>query len=347
MTANVFTWILSEIVSRFREHTGKSTTTDITDANCEKWINDYYQNHFPEDADVDLLKGWHTQETSAVDDGEYSLIQTILKLKKPVFLGRGGTETEIELIQNRELFFRMFPENEQYVTAPSLAIGSNDTTRLANSAFKYDIQGWTYTKAAAETAFSGLSTVPQNKYGAFSLKIDSDGTVTIAEATDNSTGYETAAKAINDLSKADSDSAYMGFVTVISTDSGGFIPGTTALDDSAITDTYTDGQPGNRQAPQAVCVYKSYLYARPKPDDIYQIRCPKLLRPDALDSGEAPLDIKWGSAIATGAALLYIKSVMKDEDRAAELKPLFDYFIEQIRGKDIMQMTERIIERSF
>lgn len=349
MVANVFTWVLSEIVSRFREYTGKSTAYDITDAVCEKWINDYYQNNFPEDADVDLLRGWHTQETSAVDNGEYSLSQKILKLKKPVFIGQGGTETEVELIQDRELFFRKYPENEQYVTAPSLAIGSTYPERVAHSAFKYDIQGWAHTKAASEVAFSGLNTVPQNKYGAFSLKIDSNGTVVIAQATLNSTGYETAAKAINELSKADSDTAYMGFVTVISTDSGGFIPGTTALNDGAVTATYTDGQPGNRMAPEAVCVYKGYLYVRPKADDIYQIRCPKIIRPDALDhdSDSAPLDIKWGPAIALGAAILYVKSVIKDEDRARELKPLFDYFIDQIRGKDIMQMTERVIERSF
>ena len=74
--------------------------------------------------------------------------------------------------------------------------------------------------------------------------IDRDGTINQAGA--NSTGYLTPALAIAALSVADADNAFMGYVTVASTDSGGFVPGTTALDDAAVTDTYTDGQPARR-----------------------------------------------------------------------------------------------------
>lgn len=349
MATNTFTWVLSEIVSRFREHVGLSDTTSLATATIEKWINDYYQNYFPEEANVDLLHGFHTQSTAPTDTGRYSVGQTVLRLNPPFLWKHGDYESEIPLTMDRDKFFSGHPESEDYVTTPSLAIGSSDTAAVATGAFTYEINGYSYSKAAAETSFSGLSTVPQNKYGAFSLTIDEDGTITINEADDNSTGYDTIQEAIEGLADASSDEAYLGYVTVISTDAGGFVPGTTALSASAVTDTYTDGWPGNRGQPEEACIYAGYLYIRPRPDDIYQLRAPKISRPDALDTDDddAPLDIQWGPCIACGAAILYIKIVQKDEDRAKELLPVFNYYLGKIKDKDILQVTRSPIPRSF
>lgn len=344
MTADTFTWVLSEIVSRFREHVGISDTGSLADATINKWINDYYQNNFPDECHVDLLHGEHTQSTSAVDNGEYSLSQAVLTLKKPVLCNGQGIETELELSLNKEQFFREHKESEQYVTTPSLAIGVSSAAAVKHSDFSYDIGGYAYNKSSSEVSLSGLSTVPKNTYGAFSLKIDSDGDITAAEADDNATGYDTPLKAIQGLGDADGNSAFMGYVTVIST--AAFIPGTTELSAAAVTDTYTDGQPANRSRPETVCIYKGYLYVRPKANDIFRIRCPKVLRPDAIDEDGVPLDIKWGPAIACGAAILYAKIVMKDQAKVKELDPLHTYYMNQITGKDRKQLIERTVERS-
>lgn len=349
MATDEFTWVLSEIRTEFRRLTGRSQTTDISDSDCNKFINDYYVNYFPEDALVVNFDGFFTQETAPSDDGEYSLAQTIVKLMEPMTIDG----KEITFYQDKNQFFIDYPDDEQFITDPTLVIGSSDSTKVKNSAFKYDLNGTSYSKASAETAFSGLSTVPQNKYGAFSLKIDEDGTITIAEADGNSTGYDAPSLAIDALASADSDTAFMGFVTVISTDSGGFVPGTTALDDSAVTDTFTDGKPSNRDTPLAALVVQNKLYLRPRPGDIHLFKAAsEMNRPDAL-SGDivAPADVKWGPAIALGAAIRFLAS-RGGLERIQELTgitnfSIVEYTTSSIQKKKRLQMRGRVSEPNF
>jgi len=344
MPADAFTWPLSEIRSHFRGLIGENSTVNLADATCNKWINDYYQNYFPKDAGVDDLRTFYTQSTAADDNGEYALAQTDIELEKPVF----RNNDEIDIITDASRFFKIYPENEQYITAPTLAIGTSSAAAVKHSAFTYRIGGYSYSKASSEVSLTGLSTIPQNKYGAFAFKISSTGTITASEAGSNSTGYNTPALAIKGLSAAGSDSAYMGYVVVISTDAGGFIPATTLLSDAAVTDTYTDGMPSNRGIPETICIYDGKLYVRPRADDIYRIKALNTARPSSFDSDSAvPADKKWGAAIALGAAILYVKEIMKDDERGNELVPLFKYRINSIRDKKIMQLGKTPIQRSF
>lgn len=340
MAADVFTWVMSEIVTRLREHLGQTSTSDLTDEVAHKWINDYYQNVFPLELDLDLLNGFFTQALSATDSGQYSLGQTVLRLDE------NHTVNDERIVPYYDQsFFDDFPDDEQFITAPGLAIGT-DTTKVANDAFTYDLQGDSYSASADETSFSGLSTVPQNKYGAFSLKIDTDGTITIAQASANPTGYDTAGLAVEGLAVADSDTAYMGFVTVISTASGGFVPGTTALDAGTVTDTYTDGKHQNRGDPQASFVYDEILYIRPKPDRIMQFKSPYVVRPEAIDAG-APLDIAWGPVIAVGTAILKLLEDDADSERGAELARVFQARKRSIDRKQRKQRQPQYSQPSF
>ncbi|MBW2561559.1 MAG: hypothetical protein JRE40_12000 [Deltaproteobacteria bacterium] len=312
--ADVFTWTLTEIRAHWRELTGRSTTGAISDTDVNKWINDYYVNYFAEDANVDDLNDFNTFTTAPTDTGEYDLAQGVLKIDDPITVNGNM----IEFYADAQLFFERHPDDEQYITDPGIAIGSVDPIKVLHDAFSYNIAGNAYSKATSEVAFSGLSTVPQHLYGAFSLTIDADGDITINEAGANSTGYATPALAINALEAADSDSAYMGYVTVVSTDAGGFVPGTTALDDAAVTDTYTDGQPKNHNQPTAAVRYADKLYLRPRPDDIYRVKYPYIKRPDALEAADAPLDAKWGTMIALGAAILFL-ATKGEQERVVEL----------------------------
>jgi len=344
--ASEYTWVLSEIITRWRKLTGVSSTSVISDTDLAKRINDYYLNYWPEQAGVDDLRTIWAGTTAPTDDGTIALAQTDVRLSEPVY--RNGND-EIKLFRDFELFSREFPDDEQYVDPPTLAVGVSDAAKVKNSAFTYEINGYTYSKAAAETAFSGLSTVPQNKYGAFALKIDTDGDITISEADDNSDGYDTLAEAIEDLDASDGDTAFMGFVTVISTDSGGFVPGTTELSDSAVTDTYTDGRPEARYPPEAVCVYAEKLYVRPRADDIYRITCPQVTRGTALESDDSNAlpDVKWGPAIALGDAILYMMEIQKDTENAQVLNEAFEFRIKSISSKYRNQLIGGQVERSF
>jgi hypothetical protein len=327
------TWSLSELRAEVRKLTGRSETADISDAEVNKLINDYYVNHFPSDAGVNEFDGFFTQSLSATDDGVYDVAQNIDRLDDPVtinntqiffyrdeelFFSGTGTSSDNKVFINEEAVGLGYYKDEQYITDPNLVIGTSDTTKVKHDAFSYTIDGFSYSKATSEVALTG-SDVPQNKYGAWSLKIDEDGTITVAEATDNVTGYATARKALDDMGESDTDSAFMGYVTAIKTD-GVFSPGTTALDATNVTSTFTDGKFEDRGMPLAACLYGQKLYLRPKPNDIYQLEALTIAdRPTALQNdSDAPDDLKWGPMIALMTAWRYLKSV-HDDERADEL----------------------------
>ena len=345
----VLTWKRSEIRTRWRELTGRTSVDDISNDDVDALLNDYYVNYFPEDALVTNFDGLFTQLAIATDNGEYSLAQTIVKLMEPMTING----VEITFYQDKNYFSQMYPDDEQYITSPGLAIGSVDTKKVLNTAFTFDWQGNAYSKASTENTFVGLSTIPQNKYGAFCLKIESDGTITIYEASDNATGYDSVALAIAGLPDADSNTAYLGVVTVICTAVAGFVPGTTALDAGTVTDTYTNGDPAKRGTPSgALCIHNK-LFLRPKADDIFQFKAAsEMNRPVALaDDAAVPGDMKWGPGIALGAAIIYLAS-RGGQKRIEELTgvpnfSLAEYRLSSIKTKKRLSMRGRVAEPSF
>ncbi len=123
-------------------------------------------------------------------------------------------------------------------TTPALAIGLTPFTSVANGAFTFYISGTTgYSKAAAETA-PGNDVIPTGKYGAVAFDIDAAGTIVATEATDNVTGYTTAALAIAGIPARAATVARMGTVTAMKSD-GAFTFGTTSLKATNTTVAYT------------------------------------------------------------------------------------------------------------
>ncbi len=344
----VLTWKRSEIRDEWRKLTGRTQVADISNDDVDALLNDYYVNYFPEDALVTNFDGFFTQAAIATDNGEYSLAQSIVKLMEPMTINGA----EITFYQDKNYFFQMYPDDEQYITSPGLAIGAV-LTKVLNAAFSFDYLGNAYSKASAENTFVGLSTVPQNKYGAFCLKIESDGTITIYEADDNATGYDSPGLAIADLPDSDSDTAYMGYVTVICTAVAGFIPGTTDLAAGTVTATYTDGDPANRGTPSGALFIHNKLFLRPKADDTYQFQAAsEMNRPSALaDDAAVPGDMKWGPAIALGAAIIYL-APRGGSKRIEELTgipnfSLAEYRLSSIKTKKRLSMRGRVAEPSF
>jgi hypothetical protein len=167
--------------------------------------------------------------------------------------------------------------------------------------------------------------------------------ITVAAATGNATGYDTAAQAADALAVADDDSCYMGFVTVTKSD-GIFTPATTELSAANVTDTYTDGKQQNRGDPESACLYNGLLYVRPKADETFQLKAPIHKRPTAFATdADVPDDIRWGAMIAIGAAIQYLQSIGSTE-RVNDLLPLASYYKNTISNKKSIQQAQRYSE---
>ena len=357
------TWKLSEIRDLFRELTGRPSTDQITDVNANKEINDYFVNHFSHDARVDEFNVFFTQALSATDDGKYPLASNIDRLDDPVTINN----REIVFYRDRELFFGVHDhhhhflhghfhgarttlhgqfEDEQFITDPTLAIGTSDTKKVKHSTFDFEIQSKSYSKTSSEVALTG-SAIPSGLFGAWSLRIATDGTITVAAAGDNATGFLTPRIALDALTTSDADSAYMGYVTVTKSD-GAFTPDTTALDASNVTATFTDGRFENRAEPTAVLLFGDNLYVRPKPNDIYELEALSIAdRPTAFaDDNAVPDDAKWGPVIAAMSALFFLQRNGEDEI-ARDVSVVANRYMSSIRSDKIKRLLGHQVQRSF
>ena len=151
-----------------------------------------------------------------------------------------ATQTELDSNTTLTNDIRSKLKGDYMVSKPGLAIGST-ATAVSNVAFDYQITGVRYSKAAVAAGTApGNDVIPQSTYGAVALDIDVDGSITVVEAADNSTGYASAALAIAGCAAVASEKARMGYVTATKSD-GAFTFGTTDLDAANVTATYTDG----------------------------------------------------------------------------------------------------------
>ncbi len=359
-----FTATLAELRAKFREYTGRRTTGQISDNSVDDRINDYYVNYFPADAKVDEFDDFFTQALSATDTGIYALAQNIDRLDDPVTInGR-----EIILERDRERFFsehhhhdhhnhfhhfsgsvtslQVQFEDEQFITDPRLAIGTSNTARVLHDDFDYEVQSKSYSKETSEVALTG-DDVPAGLFGAWSLRIDVDGDITVAAAAANGTGYATPRIALDALTSSDSESAYMGYVTVTKSD-GAFTPDTTLLGAANVTATFTDGRFENRAEPVSALLYGQNLYVKPKPNDIYEFRALSIAdRPTALSGdSDAPADVRWGLAIAIGAANVFLLE-NKETETVSELATLTKYLFDTIKEDKTKRIIGQVVQRSF
>jgi hypothetical protein len=149
------------------------------------------------------------------------------------------TDTEVADIKTLVNDIRAKLKGDYNVSLPGLLIGST-ATAVANVAFDFIITGVRYTKAAVAAGVApGNDVIPQSTYGAVALDIVAAGTVTIAEAAANATGYASAALAIAGIPAVATGKTRMGTVTVTKSD-GAFTFGTTDLDAANVTTVYTD-----------------------------------------------------------------------------------------------------------
>ncbi len=361
--ADTKTWTLAEQRTLFRQLTGRPSTDQISDEDVNKEINDYFVNFFSHDAKVDEFNVFFTQALSATDTGIYSLGQNIDRLDDPVTINGA----QITLERDREVFFgerhhhrHRFAhfdgsrttlghgdtlKGEQFITDPGLAIGTSDSSKVKHDAFDYEIQNRSYSKATSEVVLTG-DAVPAGKFGAWSFRIDEDGDITVSSANDNVTGYLTPRIALDALTSSDSESAYMGYVTVIKSD-GAFTPGTTTLDAANVTDTFTDGKFELRAEPISCLLFGQNIYVKPKPNDIYELEAISVAdRPTAFQNdADTPDDAKWGPAIAARSAEIFMRRLGEDET-VVNVASQAQSYMAAIRSDKIKRLLGQVIVRS-
>ncbi len=344
------TWTLAEQRTLYRKLIGRPTTGQLSNSDADDNLNDYYQNQFPFDVDDQFFKEWLTQALSATDNGIYDLDASVLVILEPV---KVNGDTQI-FTMDHEKFFQEFPGNftGAFVindAGVALAIGTSSTSAAKNgNAFSYNIGGNAYPEAVdTETELSG-DTVPVNKYGAWRLEIDVDGTVSIQAADDNATGYATVGLAVQGLRAESSTKAAMGYVTAINTAVGGFVPGTTSLNAGTVTATFTDGWNSRRGIPSWVLLFDEQLYVEKKSDDVRELKAPYLRKPTEMtEDSSVPEDVRWGEAIAYGAAISFLVSD-QDIDGAREIETKFADLMNKINAKFYRQrQVTKVPQASF
>lgn len=128
------------------------------------------------------------------------------------------------------------------ITKTGLAIGSTPAN-VSNAAFDFIIGGVQYSKAAVAAGTApGNDVIPVDTYGAVALDVNAAGTISVAEAAANATGYASAALAVAGIPVVAADKARMGTTSVIRATAGAFTFGTTSLADGDTTVVYTDGE---------------------------------------------------------------------------------------------------------
>jgi hypothetical protein len=332
---------LANIRELFRDLTGLQGSSQLSDANINDKINDYYQNRFPYDVDESVFDTTFTQELSATDSGTYEISDDILEIKQPIKVD-GADQI---FTNDINYFTEQFPGDftGAYVVnneGTGLAIGTSNKAAAQNTnAFIYNISGDAYKEAAnTETLLSG-DNIPQNKYGAWRLEIDTDGTVSIQEADDNATGYDTPGLAVQGLPNESNERAALGYITAVNTSSV-FVPGTTELDASGVTSTFTDGWNSNRGTPSWVLYFNGELTVRKKADDWMELTAPATRKPTALASDSSvPENVRWWRAIAYGAAIDEMGD-QKDSEVLKDLAVIFDRLVNSINQKYVRQKNK-------
>jgi len=145
-----------------------------------------------------------------------------------------------DLVNEQRTALATAMQGNYILSTPGLAGGSN-ADDVANIAFQFSIGGVVYNKAAITTGTApGNDVVPEDLFGAVAFDIGVNGTVDAIEATDNATGYASAALAAAGLPAAAADHARMGYVTATKSD-GAFTFGTTNLNAANTTVAFVEG----------------------------------------------------------------------------------------------------------
>jgi len=106
------TWTLEEIEAEVRELVGMPGTSGLDQTAMRDRINDFYQNWFPVDIDVQELESFWTFDTADDDDCEEALPVTVRTIEEPMTLkDSNDTISKLGFYLNQAVFFEKYPED--------------------------------------------------------------------------------------------------------------------------------------------------------------------------------------------------------------------------------------------
>lgn len=107
-------WTVAQIISTFRDLTGRKSTNQISDANILIEANHYYQHVFPIESNVREFKGWYTFNT--VDGTGYQdLPDSVIAITYPVYVD----DDPVTLWTDEQRFYLEYPHDYTTEDVPS------------------------------------------------------------------------------------------------------------------------------------------------------------------------------------------------------------------------------------
>lgn len=293
---------LADIRLKVRRVTKSPSANQITNAEIDDYVNDFYQNDFPAH-----LKTWNLKTVlsplglAGADDALipdraiYAFDWTAFtNLEAPFYVGG----YEIQLFQNPEAFFNFFP------TRPSrqqLSTGTGVGGPYAGTITQIPILEQSVFISAVNNAGASLHCTANNA-GVLTGDVLAGGTI----------NYQT------------------GAVAGLTWNAGNIALGEPIWVQSV---TYASGRP------EAVLFYDGALLFYPVPDIAYEVACTVYQTPTALAAaGDAPLVLDWWNLLAYGASLKIFGDKL-DMESYQKTRVLFDEQKRLVERRTLKQIS--------
>lgn len=99
-------WTVTQLISKFRELTGRPSASQITDEDILIELNHYYQYVFPIEAGIPEFKGWYTFNT--VDGTGYQDIDdAVTEISPPAYVD----DDEVDFWTDEKRFYEEYPHD--------------------------------------------------------------------------------------------------------------------------------------------------------------------------------------------------------------------------------------------
>ena len=298
------TGTLEQIRVKVRKITGTPSTNQLSNADLDNYINDFYQYDFPTH-----LKTWNLNtQLSPIWGPDEALIpnrafyvfdwNAYTNIAPPFYVGG----YEIQYFQNRSAFFDFFPTR---MMRQQLSTGTGIAGPYAGTITNTPILEQGIFISAVNNAGASLHCTANNA-GVLSGDVLAGGTI----------NYQT------------------GVVAGLTWDAGNIAVGEPIWVQST---TYVTGRS------QAVLFIDGGFIFYPVPDIAYDFSCSVDLVPDELTIGDQPLVRDWWNLIALGASLKIFVDNM-DLDSYAKIRPIFEEQKCLVERRTLVQLKNQRVQ---
>lgn len=99
-------WAVANVISKFRELTGRLSSNQISDADVLIEINRYFQYIFPGEAQISEFRGWYTFNTTA-STGSQDIPDSVTEVGYPAYIN----DDEVTFWLDVQRFYEVYPHD--------------------------------------------------------------------------------------------------------------------------------------------------------------------------------------------------------------------------------------------